>query len=342
MRCKLLESQIYIGTTGQYRLCCVSTEPNNLETVYAHTPVQWLNSDTVKKARDTLANDQWPDACRRCKEEEQMGLPSRRTTKDYLGPGITHLDLRLGNSCNLKCISCWPSSSSSIAHEVQEMSSRGIVPIYNTGVSNHNWYDDKFIDYFKDLPLQEVYLTGGEPMMVNKLDTLLSKLDTNVALRFNTNATIHNPKLFNTISKFKSVTINVSIDAIGRKNHYIRYGSNWNDIENNVKRFMDMSFVEINPCVSVLNAIYYDEILDWADTLNLPVKENLLLNPEWLHIKNAPKTLKEKIKYFDAWKDQESNPAQIKLFVNNISKLDLFRNVRIRDHLPEVAAAYGL
>ena len=37
MRCSLLESHSYIAANGQYRMCCTSTEPDNVENVHTHT-----------------------------------------------------------------------------------------------------------------------------------------------------------------------------------------------------------------------------------------------------------------------------------------------------------------
>jgi MoaA/NifB/PqqE/SkfB family radical SAM enzyme len=344
MRCKLLESHIYIGTTGQYRLCCVSTESDNAENVTTHTPVEWLKSKTVTSAIATLERNEWPDACIKCKLEEEKGLESRRLKKDWYGPGITHLDLRFGNSCNLKCISCWPTSSSSIGYESVDMAKNGIVPLYPVTEESvsFNWYDEKYFSYFENLPLKEIYMTGGEPMMVKNLSKFLDRLDPSITLRFNTNATVNNPQLINSLKRFNNVIMSCSIDAIGKRNDYIRFGSKWNVVENNVKQYKDLFQVDINPCISILNAAYYDEIIDWCEHINLSISQNMLLTPEWLHIKNAPESLKSKFKYFDAWSSETADVDQQEKFKTNIKTLDQFRNIKINDYLPEVAQAYGI
>jgi sulfatase maturation enzyme AslB (radical SAM superfamily) len=344
MRCKLLESHVYIGTTGQYRLCCTSAEPNNTENITTHTPIDWLNSKTVTNAIQQLENDEWPDACIKCKLEEEKGLVSRRLEKDWYGPGITHVDLRFGNSCNLKCISCWPTSSSSIGYESIEMAEQGIVPLFqiNQESAQVNWYDEKYLEYFNSLPLKEIYMTGGEPMMVKNLSKFLDSLDSQIVLRFNTNATINNPQLINSLKRFSKVIMSCSVDAVGKRNDYIRFGSTWSTVENNVKQYQDLFQLDINPCISVLNAAYYDETLEWADKLRLPIKQNMLITPEWLHVKHAPSELKSKFKYFTEWSSDQADSLQQEIFRTNIQKLDSFRNVRINDFLPEVAQAYGI
>jgi MoaA/NifB/PqqE/SkfB family radical SAM enzyme len=343
MRCKLLENQIYIGVNGEYRFCCTSMEAPNRETIWTHTPEQWLNSEKVRAAKEQFENNQWPEACIRCQSEESAGVESRRQKKENYGPGISHLDLRLGNSCNLKCISCHSFSSSSINQEAIEMQSKGIIPLHPVIEQNIlNWYDEKFFSYFENLPLKEVYLTGGEPMMVKHLPEFLEKLDPSVTIRFTTNATIFNPRVYNILKKFNKVIMSMSIDAVGERIEYIRYGSKWKDIEKNAKIYADFCKVDISPCISVLNAAYFDETKEWADKHNFKIYENLLMWPEYLHVKHAPDSLKAQFKYFDSWKNQTADVHKQKEFIDNITKLDNFRNIKIKDYLPEVAAAYGI
>lgn len=338
MHCRLLENQIHIAVNGQYRLCCISNEDNNTETIFTHTPQEWLKSNTIKKIKESLSNNQWPDACKKCQIEEELGNTSKRLDNVQYGPGISHLDLRFGNSCNLKCISCNPRSSSSIAIEELEMNNLN----NKINPSNINWYDEKFISYFENLPLKEVYIAGGEPMMLKYLPQFLDKLDPSVTLRFNTNGTIYNKQLENQLRKFQKIIMSVSIDAIGKKIEYIRFGSNWINIETNIKKYSDYCNINITPCISILNALYYDEIINWSSYNKFEIFENMLITPNWLNLKNAPISLKEQIKYFHSWKNQGADINEQKKFIVNIQKLDKFRNINIKDYLPEIAIAYDI
>ena len=67
MKCKYLENHITIRSDGQYRLCCVSTEPSNNENINTHLPDEWQNSVTYRSAQEMLERDEWPDACIKCK-----------------------------------------------------------------------------------------------------------------------------------------------------------------------------------------------------------------------------------------------------------------------------------
>jgi MoaA/NifB/PqqE/SkfB family radical SAM enzyme len=324
VNCAYLNNHICVRANGQYRLCCASLEPNNKENIKTHTPKEWLNSNTHKNAVQSFAQGVWPDACKTCANREAQGLPSKRTQAD-LGPGISHLDIRFGNSCNLKCISCWEMSSSSIAEEAIEMQKKGIIPVNNVlEVPNFNWASEEAIEQLVKYPLKEVYLTGGEPMMVKHLPMLLERLDSNVMIRFNTNGTIYNPKLEKLLKRFDIVNMAVSIDAIGKRAEYIRYGSNWSTIEENFNKYKEYCRVSITPTVSVLNKPYINEIHEWAEQNSVEVHLNYLENPEYLNIHKA-QDLKQREKFVDV-----------------ITRLDSFRNISIKDYLPEVAAEYGI
>ena len=121
MLCRLLENQICIRSDGQFRLCCISTEKTNTETINTHTIDQWIDSKTHQDARTLFSQNIWPDACIKCCEQEKQGILSKRQQADNYGPGITHLDIRFGNNCNLSCSMCWPGSSSTLVYEHQKL-----------------------------------------------------------------------------------------------------------------------------------------------------------------------------------------------------------------------------
>lgn len=342
MKCKYLENQLYIGTNGQYRLCCVSSEPSNKENIRTHTPKEWKNSKIVKNAKLLLEKNEWPSACEKCKVKEEAGLISQRLKPKEFNSELIHLDLRFGNSCNLKCISCWSGSSSSIAQEEIDMSVAGIIPTTNITEANTNWASEETFKKLLDLPIQEVYLTGGEPMMVKNLDTFLERLDPSTNLRFNTNCTVWNPKIEKLLRKFNTVVMSLSLDAVDEKIEYIRYGSKWKDVEENAKRYADFCLVNISPTLSVLNSYFFEEIKEYADKRNWTVFENLLYTPSWLYCINAPDSLKEKFQIPKEWYEGKADQEQIEKFKHTITRLDKWRNINIKNYLPEVAKAYDL
>ena len=343
MKCKYLENQICVRSDGQFRLCCISTEGNNTENIKTHTIDDWHNSSTHRKARELLEKNQWPAACKTCELHEEKGLDSLRTKPGDFGPGLSHMDIRFGNSCNLKCVSCFHQSSSSIAEEAIQMSALGFTPLYPLLEEPHfNWASEETMKKFEGLPIREIYLTGGEPMMVKHLPNFLKRLDSTVELRFNTNGTLWNKKIETMLKKFRKVVMSLSLDAVDRKIEYIRYGSVWSEIEANIQKYAEFCKVDVTPTISILNACYYDEIIEYSNKNKFKIYENILNYPAWLDCKNAPDVLKSKFKgtSINVWSNTTADENEIKNFKKNIATLDKFRKINIKDYLPEVAQAY--
>jgi MoaA/NifB/PqqE/SkfB family radical SAM enzyme len=320
-------------------------EPNNIENVNTHSPIQWLHSDTIQRARTQFENNEWPIGCIKCKTNEENGVQSMREKTTNYGPGLSHLDLRFGNSCNLSCVMCFPGSSSSLHYEHEKLLSEGKASPWGTQrFEIYNWYDDDLGDKFANLKdLREVYLTGGEPMMVKHLDKFLEKLDSSVNLRFNTNGTIINPKVYNQLKRFDRVNMCFSVDGIGKVNDYIRWGSNWDTIEDNIRKFNELPNIDVSigPTVQVLNAYYYNDLLEWATSNNYPVYDNLLMFPKHYHLANSDDRIKMKVPQFKEWHNTPIDLHERKLFIKYTNILDNSRGCSIRDYLPELADIYG-
>jgi len=345
MKCKYLEHQVCIRTDGQYRMCCVSVEPDNKENVRTHTPIEWLNSETVNKAKSEFSQGKFPDACIKCKINEENGVESMRQKPRQYGPGLSHLDLRFGNSCNLGCVMCFPGSSSTLHYEHEKLKSVGIESPWGMGKFEvYNWYNEDIVELFSNLTdLREVYLTGGEPMMVKHLSNFLEKLDSSVELRFNTNGTILNHNVLEQLKRFDRVSMCYSIDGIGKVNDYIRYNSKWEDIEHNIETMSKLKNVNISigPTIQILNALYYKDLKDWADNRGYKVYDNILIFPKHFNLSNAHNTIKESVPEFKSWTNVDIDMNEYNNFVKYIKILDKSRNISIIDYLPEVAEIYG-
>ena len=346
MRCEYLDHQVCIKTSGEYRLCCISTEPTNIENVTTHSVDDWRDSKIFKDAVSTFEKGEFPKACEKCRIQEQAGEKSQRNRPIQYGPGISHLDLRFGSNCNLQCIMCHPGVSSSLAKEHQAMLQQGVEsPWGNQPFTNFDWYTDERGEYLAALPeLREVYLTGGEPMMVKGLHKFLQKLDSSVVVRFNTNATIMNPKIYEELKRFETVNMCFSIDGIGKVNDYIRWGSKWAEVETNVLKWAEIvKYKSLGPTIQVLNLHHYEKIIDWCKKHGFDFFDNLLMKPEHFNTKNAPDEIKKycptKFRY---WVDQKTDISQQEAFKKWTMIFDKQRGCSLKEYIPEVAKAYGI
>jgi len=240
---------------------------------------------------------------------------------------------------------CFPGSSSSLHHEHEKIKSLGLIsPWGQTTYEIFNWYTDDLGEMFANLKdLREVYLTGGEPMMVKHLVGFLKKLDSSVEVRFNTNGTIYNPQVYQELQRFERVSICYSIDGLGEVNDYIRWGSHWKDVEHNVHHMAKLKNVNISigPTVQILNALYYTDLVDWATKYGYTVYENLLLFPKHYHLENSDDRIKQSVPQFEHWYKNSQDLNERQKFIDNTKLLDSVRGCNIRDYLPEVADIYG-
>lgn len=344
MKCPFLENHVCIRADGQYRLCCISMESSNTETIYTHSPSMWLNSKPVTQAKDQLSKGEWPKACLKCKRKEDQGLTSKRLSWTPTSKEIEYLDLRFGNQCNLRCHMCFPGSSSSLWYEHEDLKQKGIdSPWGNVTFPIGNWITDEYIDkILNDTNPSEVYLTGGEPFMVKGLPDFLDKLPKNIHIRFNTNATILNKKLIQKLKQFETISITASIDGIGKVNDYIRWGSDWNIITSNLTEFEKFAHVNISPTLQVMNSLHYPAIKDWATRSNYTMYSNFLFHPNYLNISSLP-IIGQKMLHQDL-QEQVGNPSQeeINKFIKYTKVLDEYRGTNINDYIPDIGRIYGI
>ena len=86
-----------------------------------------------------------------------------------------------------------------------------------------------------------------------------------------TNATIYpDEEVIDMWKSFKKVTLYLSVDGVGRVNDYVRFPSQWADVESNTHKYMklcrDLTSVEviIFSTISVYNVWSIDELRRWS------------------------------------------------------------------------------
>jgi len=164
----------------------------------------------------------------------------------------THVELRLGNYCNLKCIMCGPYASSSILAEykMHEKTYKdfGIEQSWGDPNTPHDWYT---YDHNKEIMLDVVSKArginfgGGEPFISPMIVEVLNAMDQKTILTFNTNMTRINDRVLNALKRFNHITIDASIDGIGPHNDYLRNGSKWNTISENFNKLKKFNNIEL-------------------------------------------------------------------------------------------------
>lgn len=307
------------------------------------------NNDFMKKTRKAMINGEIPRSCTKCFEEEQNKIISKRLWETYLWKesidynelientnedgsiplNIKYFDLRLGNLCNLQCAMCSPHDSSSWQKNWKNIklnTKSEFVKSYINSVFDEDetykktdWYKSpEFInDFYNQLPnVHQLYFAGGEPFLIKEHYNILEKCielgcAKNIVLRYNTNLTTLPEKIFNLWEYFKSVKVICSVDGFDKVNHYVRYPTNWIDIERNLRKLdnsPDNITISLACCVNILNVFNFDNFVKWKilqnyKKINYTTDESGLINwhlvytPSILNIRCLPNDKKEIIKF---------------------------------------------
>jgi hypothetical protein len=186
-------------------------------------------------------------------------------------------------------MTCNPGSSSLWQDEWQAIWN---IPNISTSDSilDHPILVDELVNDF--INIKKITFLGGEPTINNSHLSYLHKLidngsSANIDLGYVTNLTGIDDLLLKVWSNFKSIGLNVSIDAYGEKNDYIRYPIKWSKIEYNLNRFLELTSkdkisIGLSLTPSVFNCIHLDEMFTFWDQLliryNLPKHHGIGLN----------------------------------------------------------------
>jgi MoaA/NifB/PqqE/SkfB family radical SAM enzyme len=348
---------IHLATrpNGDVRVCCTANasgagesdnkviglvKENNIEMNLRNYTVEEIwNSEFMKKIRLDMLNNKVPDSCKKCFTEESNGIVSKRqwetevwsqridiesvvknTASDGSLPvNIPYFDLRLGNTCQLKCIMCSPHDSSSWIKDWRQQYPKYTVfelkqdQIWNKSY-DYTWYQkSSFLGTMQEQTpnIKELYFAGGEPLLIPEHYKILEYMieigsAKKCILRYNSNGVDLPLKLFDLWKHFKSVKFNFSIDAVGDKNDYIRYPSKWNNIVQNLHvldETDDNITVNIATAVQLLNVCYLTELAEWKinkkfKKINLAphgggvIGTHLVYFPSYLNIRTLPKHVK--------------------------------------------------
>jgi organic radical activating enzyme len=275
-----------------------------------------VNSDYFVAVREEMSQNQKPPACSRCYKEEENLFQSKRQlelsrfgkgTFDMFGPiepNFKFIELRLGNLCNVKCRTCNPGSSSQWVTEYNKLQEE-LKFVTHYDKINSDWTEsdefwDELLDHSKNLEL--IYINGGEPTLVEKhwnyLERLIERgLHKQVKLWYSINMTNVPDKLLEIWRQFKEVEVHASIDDLYERNTYIRKGTKWNDVEENLKKLIDTKWINLSvtQTVSWMNAYYVKEFREYFDKMGITVNTNYVYDPKFYNIAILPESIKEQL-----------------------------------------------
>jgi pyruvate-formate lyase-activating enzyme len=337
--CVLPFMHVATNAAGSFRVCCnsnpntnqiINPENDKPYKIYKHSIEEMWNSPTYTEVRRQLIAGEKPDMCVRCFREEAAGIRSARAgfnekwwndtvvVAEEIPIDVRYVDLRLGNLCNLKCRMCNPWASSMWVKDWNEVVPTAkldppqLIDEETLAFMNvmTEWPDYKKTGLnFQDIAhtVEEIYLTGGEPTLAKSQYALLDyciehDLAKGIRLKYNTNLTNVPPKMIEYWQYFKRVQLNCSIDAVGHRDRYIRYPSNWEKVVENFDRLrqLDNVYIQIHCTVQALNICVLADLLDFAQSRNLQSDQvylNILNHPRGLNVRVLPNKMKQEAEF---------------------------------------------
>jgi organic radical activating enzyme len=316
--CILPWMHIQYKPTGQSKLCCrydighetskAVLEPNSTDKLLQLSHVREKSSIQTTTMEESFFGDYWNAAreytdsntplvgCHKCYKEERgnkgevsqsMRLGSAILYNDGLlhkrlkfdKPKLEFLEVGFGNYCNLACLTCNSSLSTTWHNDELELNQS-----VNKNIKRQVF---KKLDNLKFVPdketlqtLRVIKFTGGEPMInpefIKFIDLICEQGNPGqVSLEIYTNCSyIPSPKLLENLTKFEAVQLNLSIDAYGQANDYIRYGSIWEgDAKQTVSNAIDhwLAFgkqhenisIIMSTTLSVLSVLEIPKLMTW-------------------------------------------------------------------------------
>lgn len=334
---------------------------------------EYRNSNLLKNVKQELTENVWPKGCERCKKEEESGIQSKRILdfqrweQDYKkytdDKKFITGSVAFGNTCQLKCIMCWPASSSKWRKEYKD--------IYGIDTKSLEHLNDQFAqDVYNAMPHAiHLDIPGGEPFLsMTKIQkSLLQKYvdsgnSKNISLHYTTNAQLFpDDEWWSLWKKFKQVEIQLSIDGTGQKYEYIRFPADWKALETNAKKYVEYKKVmpnltlSVSHTISAYNIFYLDDFYIWCFRIGLgnphaSPTHNIYCGPvhEPSHLQPTiyPKSINEKIinklsknKVFNNWVKflQNNNDSRLfDKFLELTEKHDDYRGISFYKTFPEL------
>lgn len=330
--CSVPWNLLYVWVDGRVKTCTQGKE--YFGNIHDTSIEEILATSEIKKIKTDMLQDLPVKNCQKCLSLENSGDGNKNyghvrnmyneqfknQDVDYTNTEtfvLSAVDLHWSSICDLKCVTCWPTQSSSIAIE------QG-VPIQHTKTQSAHKLIDTIVK--NQTTLKEVYLSGGEPTLIKYNLKLLSQLEKREDLLIRVNSNMMWDKtneIVKEILKFPNVLFTCSADNLEQKFEYIRRGAVWNKFIENLNYLASMPNVKIriNSVFFVLSALDLIKTIDYFHH-NHKVEDFTInqceMGHSYLKCRNLPDQIKQQVR---------NNLEQGKIkYANNLNLVGSFNN----------------
>lgn len=257
------------------------------------------NTDLKIKHRKMMLQGKWPgDGCEYCHTIEEAGGASDRQFQNQVpsiypleldtDPTLTNvrpvvLEIFFSNTCNLSCVYCNASLSSTIQAENKKFGG-AVLSELNFSYTD-NQYKNLIPKFWKWLDkhgktLKRLQVLGGEPFLqkdVSKLvEYFISNPNPDLELNFVTNLSLNERVIFSYLEKFvllkqnnnvKRIDMQCSIDCWGPSQSYIRHGISLDLFEKNIIKLTEDNLFRVG-LLTTVTSLSIPTMLDLAKKRN--------------------------------------------------------------------------
>jgi len=342
--------QVLVSADGKYMPCShhdgYITKDGKQISVDKFSIEQAWNSEYMQTLRQNFHDGVRNKGCSHCWKEQALGLkPMRYDSYGYNIPesqvkspeSPMRVEINASNVCNLRCRICWSNASTRWIKEAKELYGADGEVHYNMTPENQAIIR-KWVPHFS-----QIGFFGGEPLKSDENIELMRYCvqtgdSKHISLLINTNATVYSDELVSLFKQFKSVYLNFSIDDIGARFEYQRSGANWNEVVDNMKKYIphggftgdDQLQIKICCSVTSMNIYYFPEYFEFMNEHfpGLPVFWNLVFNPYELSIQLLPQDIKtliaDRLKKFvrTTYKMEESRTRTVENLITYLNGQD--------------------
>ena len=375
---------MHVEPDGDVQLCCASNwkheHQKSLGNLNENTPEEIWNGKQMRMVRkNMLAGRKMPQYCSPCYDREAGAINQterQRFNREFANTfelvpttqddgtldtlKLKYLDIRFNNLCNLKCRTCGPDWSTSWANEM--------------GIEKPLLYNDtwrKLLPYLDQL--EKVYFAGGEPLMTPEHYDFLEQLveiNTDIELLYTSNFSrleLKSRHVMDSWPKFKLVNAIASIDHVGDMASYVRTGTDYQTVINNIKKVNSYGLPNVRSAITsvysaynctslgdIIIRLFEDEVINDMQQIVF----NILVNPDYqmatvipdsavqVAVENTQKGIDylesknqdpQKLKSALQWllDNHSHDPEKWDRFVNHNNRLDKIRKTSFVESYPE-------
>lgn len=288
---------IHLHTTpaGSVAPCCIaeSCSTDGMGKIENYNLTELVNSDPMKQLRLDMLDGIRNIECNKCYSQEDSGIESFRQTmtSQYIDSidelinntnrdtgeindfKMRYFDMRFSNICNFKCRTCSQDYSSQWEQENSRHESffTPVPKFNNTELLEDIVSQVKYMD--------SAYFAGGEPLIMEEhyvlLEEMIKQGRTDIKLKYNTNLSnikFKNRDLLGLWKHFEQdIEVFASVDHVKERAEYIRSGTDWAVVEQNLHSIRSMNKVDLrfNTVLSVFNYLTLDSFYQYLIDNNL-------------------------------------------------------------------------